>query len=38
VNWYRDAVTNARELKPELPSTGAHGIPIRHEIEFEYPL
>jgi ribosomal protein S18 acetylase RimI-like enzyme len=38
VNWYRDAVTNARELKPELPETGAHGIPIRHEIELEYPL
>jgi len=40
-NWvafHRDAVDNARALKPELPPEGAHGIPIRHEIEFEYPL
>jgi GNAT superfamily N-acetyltransferase len=38
VAWHRDGVTKARHLKPELPATGAHGIPIRHEIEFEYPL
>ena len=38
VDWHRDAVTEARELKPELPEAGKHGIPIRHEIEFEYPL
>jgi N-acetylglutamate synthase-like GNAT family acetyltransferase len=38
VAWYRDAVDESRKLKPELPPTGAHGIPIRHEIEFEYPL
>ena len=38
VGWYRDAVTKARALKPELPATGAHDIPIRHEIELEYPL
>jgi RimJ/RimL family protein N-acetyltransferase len=38
VAWHRDAVTEARALKPELPREGAHGIPIRHEIEFEYPL
>jgi N-acetylglutamate synthase-like GNAT family acetyltransferase len=38
VDWHRDAVTNARGLKPELPEQGEHGIPIRHEIEFEYPL
>ena len=38
VAWYRDAVTKARALKPELPATGAHDIPIRHEIELEYPL
>jgi GNAT superfamily N-acetyltransferase len=38
VAWHRDAVEKSRELKPELPPTGAHGIPIRHEIEFEYPL
>ena len=27
-----------RPLKPEIPETGNHGIPLRHEIEFEYPL
>jgi GNAT superfamily N-acetyltransferase len=38
VAWHRDAVTEARSLKPELPERGAHDIPIRHEIELEYPL
>ena len=38
VGWHRDAVTEARRLKPELPANGAHGIAIRHEIELEYPL
>jgi GNAT superfamily N-acetyltransferase len=38
VGWYRDAVQDARALKPELPDLGAHEIPIRHEIELEYPL
>jgi N-acetylglutamate synthase-like GNAT family acetyltransferase len=38
VAWHRDAVTDARRLKPELPARGAHDIPIRHEIELEYPL
>ncbi len=38
VAWHRDAVSDARALKPELPETGAHDIPIRHEIELEYPL
>jgi len=38
VGWYRDGVTDARSLKPELPLGGAHGIPIRHELELEYPL
>jgi GNAT superfamily N-acetyltransferase len=38
VAFHRDAVTKARALKPELPELGNHGIPIRHEIEFEYPL
>jgi len=36
--FHRDAVTDARPLKPELPQTGNHGIAIKHEIEFEYPL
>jgi len=38
VAWHRDAVTDSRALKPELPEIGAHGIAIRHEIELEYPL
>ncbi|HEV7526995.1 MAG TPA: GNAT family N-acetyltransferase [Acidimicrobiia bacterium] len=38
VAWHRDAVSDARSLKPELPQRGAHDIPIRHEIELEYPL
>lgn len=38
VAWHRDAVAISRALKPELPEVGAHGIPIRDEIEFEYPL
>jgi GNAT superfamily N-acetyltransferase len=38
VGWHRDAVAVSRALKPELPMIGAHGIPIEHEIEFEYPL
>ena len=35
VAFHRDAVTAARRLKPEIPQTGEHGIPIRHELEFE---
>ena len=35
---YRELKRLLRELKPELPETGEYGIPIRHEIEFEYPL
>jgi GNAT superfamily N-acetyltransferase len=38
VALHRDAVATSRALKPELPLVGAHGIPIDHEIEFEYPL
>jgi ribosomal protein S18 acetylase RimI-like enzyme len=38
VGFHPDSVTDARALKPELPDAGAHGIAIRHEIEFEYPL
>jgi len=38
VAWHRDAVARSRSLKPELPAVGSHGIPIEHEIEFEYPL
>jgi GNAT superfamily N-acetyltransferase len=35
VDFRRDAITRARSLKPEIPETGNHGIPIRHEIQFE---
>jgi hypothetical protein len=28
-------VAQARRLKPEIPATGAKGIPIRDEIELE---
>jgi GNAT superfamily N-acetyltransferase len=38
VDFRRDAITAARSLKPELPATGNHGIPLRHELEFEAPL
>jgi GNAT superfamily N-acetyltransferase len=38
VNFHANAVSDARRLKPELPNAGAHGIEIKHEIEFEYPL
>jgi GNAT superfamily N-acetyltransferase len=33
------AVTAARQsLKPEIPETGTHGIPIRDELELSLPL
>lgn len=38
VSFHPDAVTAFRHLKPELPATGYHGIAIRHEIEFAFPL
>jgi GNAT superfamily N-acetyltransferase len=37
VAFHRDAVTAARALKPEIPERGLHGLPIRHELEFEAP-
>lgn len=33
---HRDAITEARKLKPSIPLTGYDGIPVRHEVEFEY--
>lgn len=33
---HRNAIDKAREIKPEIPKTGYHGIPIRDEIELEY--
>ncbi len=38
VAFHRDAVTEGRRVKPELPERGAYGIPLRHELEFEAPL
>jgi ribosomal protein S18 acetylase RimI-like enzyme len=35
---HKDAVTAARRQKPEIPMTGAHGIPIRDELELEMRL
>jgi len=35
---YPNAVAESRKLKASIPETGAHGIPIRDEIELEYPL
>jgi GNAT superfamily N-acetyltransferase len=35
---HRNAVERARQLKPEIPLLGAHGIPLRDEIELERPL
>jgi ribosomal protein S18 acetylase RimI-like enzyme len=32
---HRHAIDKARELKPQIPLIGDHGIPIRHELEFE---
>jgi GNAT superfamily N-acetyltransferase len=38
VALHRHAIELARNIKPEIPETGNHGIPIRHEIEFEFLL
>ncbi len=33
-----DALERSRALKPEIPATGHHGIPIRDELELELAL
>ncbi len=33
--FYRGSLEYARKANPKLPETGKHGIPLRHEIEFE---
>lgn len=38
VALHRNAVTESRKLKAEIPNAGFDGIPIRHEIEMEYAL
>ena len=35
---HRDAITEARKTKPEIPLLGNDDIPIRHEVEFELVL
>lgn len=35
---HRDALKQARALKPEIPLIGKHGIPLRDEIELEIVL
>lgn len=35
---HRDAVTKAREQKPEIPLLGEDGIPLRDELELEQAL
>jgi ribosomal protein S18 acetylase RimI-like enzyme len=35
---HRNAIEQARKLKPSIPLTGNHGIPIRDEIELEVRL
>ncbi|WP_280769492.1 GNAT family N-acetyltransferase [Paenibacillus sp. PastH-2] len=35
---HRDAITEARKLKPSIPRVGYNGIPVRHEVEFEFRL
>ncbi len=38
VALHANAVTAARQLKPAIPERGVDGVPIRHELELEYPL
>lgn len=33
-----DALDYSRQLKPKIPLIGEYGIPLRHEIVFEYSL
>jgi N-acetylglutamate synthase-like GNAT family acetyltransferase len=35
---HRDAITEARKVKPSIPLLGEHGIPLRDEIELEMGL
>lgn len=34
---HRNAIEEARRIKPQISITGQQGIPIRDEIELEYP-
>jgi ribosomal protein S18 acetylase RimI-like enzyme len=35
---HRDALQRSRELKPSIPLVSNDGIPVRDEVELEYPL
>jgi ribosomal protein S18 acetylase RimI-like enzyme len=35
---HRGAIDEARRIKPSIPLSGEHGIPIHDEVEFELPL
>lgn len=35
VQLYHNALEVSRKLKPSIPELGEHGIPLRHELEFE---
>jgi ribosomal protein S18 acetylase RimI-like enzyme len=35
---HTNAIAESRRLKPSIPMTGRHGIPIRDELEFEMTL
>jgi ribosomal protein S18 acetylase RimI-like enzyme len=38
VSVHRDAVDDARQLKPSIPLVGEYGIPLHDELELELPL
>ena len=38
VKLHHNALDASRRLKPQIPLIGENGIPLRHEIEFEYIL
>lgn len=38
IRLYYNSVEKSRKLKPAIPLTGDDGIPLRHELEFEYRL
>ena len=38
IRLHYNTVEKSRKIKPEIPLLGDHGIPLRHELEFEYNL
>jgi ribosomal protein S18 acetylase RimI-like enzyme len=35
---FLDAVSDSRKIKPEIPITGANGIPIKDELKFSFKI